>query len=214
MYSKTLEIKLTNAHFEEIIKKGYSLDMIFMLKLFEETDEAYSSSPKIINILQALTRKGLLTEGEEVTDEGRELLKFLSSKEDKPKIPRKKKEITDDDFTKWWKAFPATDTFIFKGRQFKGSRALKTKKDECRTKIEKILKEGEYSIDLLIEALQLEVNQKMENSYKTGTNKMSYMQNSLTYLNQRTFEAFIELIKAGHKVKEVQQTSIMGGIDI
>jgi hypothetical protein len=38
------------------------------------------------------------------------------------------------------------------------------------------------------------------------------MQNSLTYLNQRTFEPFIELIKAG--VKVVEQPTDIGGTDI
>ena len=38
------------------------------------------------------------------------------------------------------------------------------------------------------------------------------MQNSLTYLNQRTFEPFIELIKEGHKIVEAPQ--VAGGTDI
>jgi hypothetical protein len=31
---------------------------------------------------------------------------------------------------------------------------------------------------------------------------MTFMQNSLTYLNQRTFEPFIELIKEGNNIVE------------
>jgi hypothetical protein len=38
------------------------------------------------------------------------------------------------------------------------------------------------------------------------------MQNSLTYLNQRTFEPFIELIKEGKTV--VEEPIIRGGTDI
>ena len=44
--------------------------------------------------------------------------------------------------------------------------------------------------------------QKKDNSVKTGVNKMTFMQNSLTYLNQRTFEPFIELIKEGNNIVE------------
>jgi hypothetical protein len=33
------------------------------------------------------------------------------------------------------------------------------------------------------------------------------MQNSLTYLNQRSFEPFIELIKEGHKIEETKSNS-------
>jgi hypothetical protein len=39
------------------------------------------------------------------------------------------------------------------------------------------------------------------------------MQNSLTYLNQRSYEAFIELINSGITVKETQKPS-SGSTDI
>ncbi len=64
-------------------------------------------------------------------------------------------------------------------------------------KFEKIIIEGDYTAEELIEALKYDVVQKKEASFKTGNNKLSYMQNSLTYLNQRSFEPFIELIKKG-----------------
>jgi len=56
------------------------------------------------------------------------------------------------------------------------------------------------------------VAQKKENSVKTGTNRLSYMQNSFTYLNQRSFEPFIELIKEGGKVEETDKP--VGGTDV
>jgi hypothetical protein len=81
---------------------------------------------------------------------------------------------------------------------------MRVRKDECKLKFNKILGEGEYTVHELIKALELEVNQKKENSVKSGTNRMTFMQNSLTYLNQRTFEVFIELIKEGHVAEESQ----------
>ena len=206
-----MEIKLNTAHFEEIVKRGYSLDMIFLLKLLEETDEAYPNNPKIDNIIQTMERKGLVV-ADVVTEEGKALLAFLSSTEDRPKIPRKKKIAVNDSFDLWWKAYPGTDTFEYKGRHFRGTRALRVKKEDCRTKINKIISSGEYTIEELIAALKLEVNQKMENSVKTGQNKMSYMQNSLTYLNQFTYAPFVELVKAGHKTDE--KPVLTGGFDI
>jgi hypothetical protein len=74
------------------------------------------------------------------------------------------------------------------------------------------LSEGEYTADDLVAALEFEVLQKKENSVKTGTNKMTYMQNSMTYLNQRTFEPFIELVKEGMTVVETNKPT--GGTDI
>jgi hypothetical protein len=118
----------------------------------------------------------------------------------------------DDEFERWWKAYPGTDTFSYKGKSFSGSRSMRVKKDECKVKLKKILEEGEYTIDELIAALEFEVLQKKENSLKTGTNKLSFQQNSLTYLNQRTFEPFIELVRAGETIKESQP--VAGGTDI
>lgn len=213
MLGETIEIKLNTAQFNELIKKGYSLDMIFILRLLETTDETYPVSPKIENIVQSMRRKQLITDEDSLTDEGKELLKFLSSVTDSPKIPRKKTIKVDDAFDKWWKAYPPTDTFTANNRTFKGTRALRVKKEDCRVKIHKILAAGEYTIDDLIGALELEVTQKVENSLKTGSNKMSFMQNSLTYLNQCTYEPFIELLKAGHKIEKAK-TAPTGGVEI
>lgn len=212
---KMIELKLTPSHFLELIKKGYSLDHIFLLKMIKETEEDYTfnNTTKAENLIRTLVRKGLIDESASVTQEGEDLISFLSSTSDTPKIPRKRVEVKSDAFDKWWKAYPPTDTFEYKGRKFKGTRALKVKKNECRAKIEKILKVGEYTIDDLIAALELEIEQKCENSIKTGQNKMSYMQNSLTYLNQCTYEAFIELIKSGYKPTK-NKTEDFDGINI
>lgn len=98
-------------------------------------------------------------------------------------------------FEKWWKAYPATDIFEHKGKKFIGSRGFRTKKEECRTKFNKILDEGDYSEADLIRALEYEVMIKKETSVKEGENKMRYMQSTLPYLNQRTFENFVDISK-------------------
>jgi hypothetical protein len=79
-------------------------------------------------------------------------------------------------------------------------------------KFDKILEEGEYTAKDLIDSLNLDVLQKKENSVKTGTNRLTYMQNSLTYLNQRSFEPFIDLLKENYNVEDKAPTN--GGTDI
>ena len=130
------------------------------------------------------------------------------SEEDTKLVKRK----VDDEFERWWKAYPGTDTFTYRGKSFTGSRSMRVKKDECKIKLKKILEEGEYIIDELVAALEYEVLQKKESSLKAGTNKLTFQQNSLTYLNQRTFEPFIELVKAGETIKESHV--VTGGTDI
>lgn len=174
----------------ELIKKGYSLDIIYLLGSIDKEVDIPWGEYSILK--QTLLRKQLISEEGKITVEGRKLLDYISSPST---VIIVKKRNKNDDFIKWWEIYPSTDTFEYKGRKFRGSRALKAKKKECALKIKEILNEGEYTIDDLVKALEIEIEQKKEISFKTGQNKMSYMQNSYTYLNQRTFEGFIELAK-------------------
>jgi len=209
-----MNLKITPYHFEELIKKSYSLDVIYLLKLIEQQMDVQplcERSMKISALYQTLIRKGLIsTSDEKITTEGIELLRFIETKEATKIIKRKPDTIQ---FEEWWKVYPGTDTFTHKGKKFTGNRGLRQNKDECRLRFDKILLEGEYTAAELIEALEFDVLQKKENSVKTGTNRLSYMQNSLTYLNQRSYEPFIELIKEGGKVIE-EAPRPTGGTDI
>lgn len=180
--------------FEQIIKRGYSLDLVYILSIINtsELEELIKSSVKIETLYKTIIRKDLYSENtQELTQSGKELLEFYNSNEPTLKIVKKTQE---SDFERWWKAFPGTDTFVFKNRTFKGSRALKSGKKDCEIKFNKILNEGLYTVDQLIHALNYEIAQKKEASYKTGTNNLKYMKNSLTYLRNYTFESYIELI--------------------
>lgn len=185
--------------------------MVFLLLLAEQDVDVKSlctASPKLGVLYQGIYRKGLITEDNKITLSGKAVLEFLN--ETSPETPLVKKKVIDDDFNRWWKAYPGTDTFKYKGQSFTGTRGLRKEKEDCKTKLYKILDEGEYTIDEMVAALEYEVLQKKENSVKQKSNRLTFMQNSLTYLNQRTFEPFIELIREG---VEVVQTNT-GGTDI
>lgn len=188
--------------FLEIIKTSYSLDIIYLLKLIEQNydiSELCKESVKINVLYNTLIRKGLITETEDkLTVLGTELLEFIESKSS---TKFKKKKFGNDGFDSWWENYPGTDKFEYKGKSFPATRALRANKDECRTKFNKILLEGDYTSEQLIEALKYDVQSKKDNSISTGNNKLSFMQNSLTYLNQRTFEPFIEIIKEGKTIE-------------
>lgn len=208
-----MNINITHYHFEEIIKAGYTLDMLYFLKLAEDGIDVDSmcSDPKMRVLCQTVRRKGLLSENFKVTVIGKSVLGFLDES-GTPEMKLVKKKQVSNDFDEWWKAYPGTDTFSHKEQNFTGTRSMRVKKDECKAKLNNILAEGEYTIKELIAALQYEVLQKKENSVKTKTNKLSFMQNSLTYLNQYTFEPFIELIRDGKTI--VEEPIIKGGTDI
>ena len=83
---------------------------------------------------------------------------------------------------------------------FTGDRSLRINKDDCRIKFDKIILEGEYTAEELLGALKLHIRKIKEESLKTNVNKLTYLHNSLTYLNQKDFDPFIELIKQGDNI--------------
>jgi len=191
-----MKLHITPEKFEELIKRSYSLDIIYLLKLIEaeyDVEPLYENSMRLSAIYQSVRRKGLIAENDnKLTTVGVDLLKFLG--EDKTrKFVKKKPEATA--FAEWWKTYPGTDTFTYQGKKFRGTRALRKDKLACNTKFDAILLEGDYTSDQLIAALKYEVEQKVLESMKRGNNRLTYMQNSLTYLNQRSYEAFIELME-------------------
>ena len=208
-----MNININHYHFEQIITSGYTLDMIYFLKLAEEgVDlESICSDSKMQMLCQTVRRKGLLSEDFKLTLIGKSVLGFLDE-EGTPEVKLVKAKRDNNDFETWWKSYPGTDTFTHKTKSFTGTRSMRVKKEDCKTKLNAILAEGEYTIKEMIAALEYEVLQKKENSIKTKSNRLMFMQNSLTYLNQRTFEPFIELIKEGIKI--VETPIVQGGTDI
>lgn len=198
--------------FKEIIKKGYNLDLIYLLKLVEEEEDVeplYKDSMKIESLYYGLIRKGLIGKDEEkITLEGKDLLKYIDDNVESKKIV--KRQPLTSDFEEWWKNYPTTDSFTYKNKTFKGTRSLRRSKNQCKVKFTAIVNEGIYSPKELIDALKYEVETKVKRSLKENKNIMSYMQGSVTYLNQRTFEGFIELMDS-EKDKPEQKT---GPIDI
>jgi hypothetical protein len=208
-----MNIKVTPYHFEQLLKDGYTLDMIFLLKLIDEEFDIKTlaeGGPKTDMLCQTLRRKGLVSEQFKITVLGRNLLEFMNSRAKTSKIVKKTQTFAE--FERWWAAYPGTDIFTHKGKSFSGGRTLRVNKDECQLKLDSILAEGEYTIDQLIAALEYEVFQKKENSFKTGTNRLTYMQGSITYLNQRSFQNYIELINQGVVIKEADEP--IKGMDI
>jgi len=207
-----MNIKMTFSHFEEILKSGFTLDMLFFTLLVNDgadVDQMCETGPKMKMLYQTVRRKGLISESNKITILGKQLLEFLNE-EKEVKMPKKKK--TDSDFDKWWNLYPGTDTFTYKSQSFTGTRGMRVKKEDCKLKFNSIVAEGEYKPTELIAALEYEILQKKENSIKTKVNRLTFMQNSLTYLNQRSFEPFIELIREGKTIKESAEP--IKGMDI
>ena len=92
-----MNLTVTSSHFKELIKAGYSLDMLCFIALIEEghdVDELCADSAKLKMLHQTVRRKGLLSESNKITIVGKEILSFLNEVMEEPKIPKKKKTET------------------------------------------------------------------------------------------------------------------------
>jgi hypothetical protein len=166
--------------------------------------------PKMEAWKQELQRKGYLTKDGDLSITGNLILTSINTGLSFPVMKKIVHQGMDEAFEEWWKTYPSTDIFEYKGKKFAGTRGFKVKKAECLIKFRKILEEGEFRYDDMIRALEYEILLKKEASIREGENKMKYMQNSLTYLNQRTFENFIEI----SKTVKVEIKSSTNNIDI
>ena len=171
----------------------------------------YEEEPCIRYVYAILIRKELITKDLKITLLGKDLLKYLESDVSTKII---KKKITDTDFDKWWANYPSTDTFKHRGKQYTGSRALRINKPKCKKEFNTIINEGDHNVDKLIEALKYELIQKKNASDKENTNKLSFMQNTLTYLKQRTFEAYLDLISDTTIKNSTNTRAINRGTDV
>src|ERR1700690_515653 len=84
--------EITIPKFTELIKRGWSLDHIYILENIEDVPPLINF-PKGASILQFLFRKGIINEKDEITQEGRNLLEFALNenveeikREEKPRI--------------------------------------------------------------------------------------------------------------------------------
>jgi len=203
-----IKFKLTISHFEQLLKQSYSLDQIYLLKLVEanvDIQPSIDGSMKIAGLYQSLVRKGLISDvTQAITQTGRELLTYVDSE---VKEPIKKKKQNSSDFDNWWNTFPSTDNFEYKGKNFLGSRGLKRAREDCRIKFNKILSEGDSTAEEIVKATLLDVFLKKEASVKFGENRLKYIQNSLTYLTQRSFEPFVEMVRTGIDPKQMHEST-------
>lgn len=208
-----MKLNLELFHLKELQRNSLTLDMVFVLMLVEKghvLSDICKDDNKMQIIQQGLIRKGLVTSDNKITLPAKNILKFMNEPVPKEKLIKKK--VNASEFTRWWKCFPGTNIFKINGKSFTGSRTLKRDEEGCRLKFNAILAEGEYTADEIIAATEFDIMNKKKLSYDSGENKLTFLQNSLTYLNQRSFEPYIEIVKQGITIDETSVKS--KGVDI
>ena len=192
--------------FEELIKRSYSLDHIYLLQLIEQQFDISplsEGSMKIAALVSSLIRKGLITNNNEITVLGQELLIFVGDNKGK-KLPKIK--LTSEEFDEWWEAFPSSNKFTYKGASFPATRAFKFKKDDCKLLFIKYINEKKYTASEIIEATKYDVQLRKENSVSKKENQLTYLRNTYTYIKDADFQGYVDLIKEGVEIIETKKT--------
>lgn len=190
--------------FRELIKNHIELSEIYLLQLAAIDHNLENFQEKKINvIIKKMQRNGLLDDNVYITQAGIDLLFSLEKEEGELQL--NKIEKTEDAFELWWKEFPSGNGFEYKGKKFPTTRNMRVKKEECKVKFHKILSEGEYTAEQLINAIQAEVQARKEDSITKKANQLTYMQSTLPYLNARGFEAFIDQPVKTESIKQTQK---------
>lgn len=109
----------------------------------------------------------------------------------------------DQEFEEFWQAYPSTGNWTADdGRKFLSSRSLRAgKKEDNKRLYNRIINEGRYTHSDILSCLNYEIDIKKKQSIATGVNHLQYMQGSITWLNQRTFENFISEVRSGDSNK-------------
>ena len=202
--------------FKQLVNAQVDITALYLLECISNKIDILSELPssKVKAWYQTLQRRGYVTQNGDISETGKELLSMVKAGKQIKQELNKIEQKQEDGFEKWWAAFPSNDIFTYKGRTFNGSRSLKSDKTKCRIAFDRIIGEGEYSVDDLIRALNYEITMKKEASLKEGVNKLQYLSGSAPYLNQRKFEAFIEISKEAKFSSSNSSTSQYSGFDI
>ena len=112
-------------------------------------------------------------------------------------------------FEVWWNTFPLHDGFKIGSKNFLKTRGLRVSKEDCKKLFEKIIAEGPYTAEHLIQALKAHISNAKNLSLKKGENKLSFIHNSATYLRQGDYVAWIgdEEVKVGEVRDAVSRTT-------
>lgn len=183
----------------ELEKLHMSLDHLYEIER-SYIDDSFKGIPE--SILAKLVRKGFLTMEGKITSTGKlfyEIISkpdFVSSTSNIKKELKKIKGTQNEQYLEWISLYPATASWVTtQGYNFSSSRKLRTNTPEAEQKYLAILNEKKYTHEDMKNVLLYQIALIQKESVLKEENKMEYMQGTIPYLNQRTFENYLEEMK-------------------
>lgn len=112
----------------------------------------------------------------------------------KVRVKHKASGANAEAFLTFWKEFPTSAQFTYKGVLFKSERTLKANQRVCEQKYNKILEEDKISPEVLLRCLQVEIATRKEESYLhwRKENKLHVMNGCEVWLNQKRYIGYLD----------------------
>lgn len=173
------EIYLNNLNYYEF---GALLSLYCIEHNIESDFQTITFNQSLYTVLEGRKLIKLFNKKPFLRVKGKELIEQLVNFKEKSKWTRKPVKTPFEEF---WETFPTSDSHGV----FTKTRNLKSNKSGCKKKYEQYLNKGIKHEDI-IKALKYEINEKKEKSIRD--NKLSYLKNSYTWLNQKEFEIILE----------------------
>lgn len=182
-------------NYDDIISYGLTLNSylallkIYLLNHTKEDELLYRES---LDDLRVLEVKGLL----KITSDNNGInysirkkgMSIVSGTTKFTKTSTTEKAKNGDMFDEFWELYPSSDRHSI----YTKTRVLRSNRLGCKKKYYSLLKEGVLHSDI-IKAVRYEVEERKRTSGKE--NKLSFMKNTNTWLNQREYEVILESIK-------------------
>ena len=144
-------------------------------------------------LYKQLEKKGYVYQGD-LTLKGKHLIEEMEAwTSEEVEVPQRKEEKIEysPGFKSWWNAYPPSDNFTFGNREYRGTRKLKVKQQECYRVWQELTQK--ISEENLLKALETEVSIRKNKSVAQGKNEMSFMKSTLPYLNSKGFEIYLDV---------------------
>ncbi len=194
-------INIKEGHILSLIKARIPLESVYILSLLKNNKEIPEEIGTTTKFYQVLQRKAYIDTKGNITEYGIKLYESLFKDPSKTITKTKRAIVKNDDFERFWSIFPSSDVFTINGREFTGTRSMKTGKENCKRMFQVIINEGILGEDI-IRSTEWVFKTAREKSARTGQNQISYIPASERFLRERKFMPFIDISKK----KEEQKT--------
>lgn len=187
-------LNINESQIKALSKVGMSLTHFWFLHVIQDAEFSVFQFPQIRE-RKLLEDRGLVTKNG-ISAAGIVFYTQISNIElETSKSKKEEKVVSDNGFSDFWKEFPRTATFSYKGMSFKSSRVLRSNEAVCKMEYDKAIAKGVVTPEQMLKVIKYQVQTMKEESFDRGINRFEHMNGCEVWLRQAKYEALIEVME-------------------